>query len=43
MYFGNQEKSYIPVFWILLDKKILQKTFEVKKVLKFTTVPKHES
>ena len=31
MNFGNQERSYIPVFLKLLDAKIWQKTFGIKK------------
>ena len=31
MYFGNQGRSYCPVFVTSLDAKIWQKTFGVKK------------
>ena len=31
MYFSNQERSYFPVFLILLDATTWQKTFGVKR------------
>ena len=39
----TQKDHAVPVFLLLLIVKNWQKTFGVKRLLKFTTVPKHDS